>query len=282
MANSCKGRWALHPAASVWCSPIAWALGTSILAASVTGCAPMRPEQPRALLMGSPVLTGLAQVRDAKTGADYFVPCNPCAAPTPKTLVLGRVDDAPAVVAAKTAQPAKASAVDKLDAHTVATLAVPADGEVIAAGSAQVTDDVRPVMVVAADNALTVSPAAATAVNALHSLSFSSAVAVLNDDAKRSLAELLPMALKAERVFIRGRTDSTGTVVGNRALAFARAATVRAALVSGGVDPRKLKVSYCITCFAATNDTEAGRSANRRVEVELAMPAITNSPPSKS
>ena len=87
--------------------------------------------------------------------------------------------------------------------------------------------------------------------------------------------ELLPLAMKAERVFIRGRTDSTGTVAGNRALAIARAATVRAAFASGGVDPRKLKVSYCVTCFVASNDTEAGRSANRRVEVELVMPSVT-------
>lgn len=267
MTNTCKGRWAL---------------GTSILAACVTGCAPMQPEQPRALLMGAPVLTGLAQVRDPKTGADYFVPCNPCAAPTPKTLVLGRVDDAPAVAAAKTSQPVKAPAVAKLNAYTVATLDMPTNGEAIAAGSAQVTDDVRPVTVVAADNApTTVSPSAAIAFNAQHSLPFSRAVAVLNDDAKRGLAELLPVARKAERVFIRGRTDSTGTVAGNRALAIARAATVRAALVSGGVDPRKLKVSYCITCFAAPNDTEAGRSANRRVEVELVMPDAANSTSSK-
>lgn len=267
MTNTCKGRWALRPAT--------WALGTSILAASVTGCAPMQPEQPRALLMGAPVLTGLAQVRDPKTGADYFVPCNPCAAPTPKTLVLGRADDAPAVAAARTSQPIKASTVAKLDAHAVATLDVPADGEVIAAGSAQVPDDVRPVTVVAADNVPTVSPAAAITVNAQHSLPFSRGVAVLNYDAKSSLSELLPLAMKAERVLIRGRTDSTGTVAGNRVLAIARAATVHAAFASGGVDPRKLKVSYCVTCFVASNDTEAGRSANRRVEVELVMPSVT-------
>ncbi|EBB4596092.1 OmpA family protein, partial [Salmonella enterica] len=101
---------------------------------------------------------------------------------------------------------------------------------------------------------------------------FSSSVANLNDEAKRSLSELLPLAMTAERVLIRGRTDSTGTVAGNRALAIARAATVRAAFARGGVDPRKLKVSYCVTCFVASNDTEAGRSANRRVEVELVMP----------
>jgi len=131
---------------------------------------------------------------------------------------------------------------------------------------------VRPVTVIATGPSAA-TPVTETASTPLRSLPFSSAVAILNDDAKRGLSELLPLAMKAERVFIRGRTDSTGTAAGNRALAIARAATVRAAFVSGGVDPRKLKVSYCVTCFAASNDTEAGRSANRRVEVELVMPA---------
>jgi outer membrane protein OmpA-like peptidoglycan-associated protein len=159
----------------------------------------------------------------------------------------------------------------KLDAHTVATLAIPAEADAIPAGSAQLTDDVRPVTVVAVGPA-TAAPVAATASSSLRSLPFSSSVANLNDEAKRSLSELLPLAMTAERVLIRGRTDSTGTVAGNRALAIARAATVRAAFARGGVDPRKLKVSYCVTCFVASNDTEAGRSANRRVEVELVMP----------
>ena len=231
----------------------------------------MPPEQPRALLMGAPVLTGLAQVRDPQTGTDYFVPCNPCAAPTPKTPMLGSADIAPEATGKPAAQP-QPSILAKLDAHTVATLAMPAEADAIPAGSAQLTDDVQPVTVIASGPSVT-TPVTETASTPLRSLPFSSAVAILNDDAKRGLSELLPLAMKAERVFIRGRTDSTGTVAGNRALAIARAATVRAAFARGGVDPRKLKVSYCVTCFVASNDTEAGRSANRRVEVELVMPA---------
>lgn len=56
-------------------------------------------------------------------------------------------------------------------------------------------------------------------------------------------------------------------------LVIARAETVRAAFVGNGVDLRKLKVTYRTTCFVAPNDTEAGCSANRRVEIELMMPA---------
>ena len=266
-----KGRRALHPGTPFWPAPVTWALGASMLAAGVTGCAPMPPEQPRVLLMGAPVLTGLAQVRDPQTGTDYFVPCNPCAAPTPKTPMLGSADVAPAAAALPAERP-QPSILAKLDAHTVATLAMPAEADAIPAGSAQLTDEVQPVTVVAGGQAT--AALAATAASSLRSLPFPSSVAILNDEAKRSLSELLPLAMKAERVFIRGRTDSTGTVAGNRALAIARAATVRAAFASGGVDPRKLKISYCVTCFVAPNDTETGRSANRRVEVELVMPSV--------
>ena len=76
--------------------PLGWSVGVVALAAGLAGCASPQPTQPRALLMGHPVLTGLAQVRDPHTGTDYFVPCNPCAAPTPKTPVLvGAADDLP-------------------------------------------------------------------------------------------------------------------------------------------------------------------------------------------
>ncbi|MFT9639714.1 OmpA family protein, partial [Alcaligenes phenolicus] len=51
-----------------------------------------------------------------------------------------------------------------------------------------------------------------------------------------------------------------------------RPSKVRSAIEIIVNDPRKQKVSYCVTCFVASNDTEAGRSANRRVEVELVMP----------
>lgn len=263
--------------------PLAWTLGVSMFAAGLTGCAPMPPVQPRPLLMGAPVLTGLAQVRDPQTGTDYFVPCNPCAAPTPKTLVqLGSADTTGAAGAGRASQPVAHPVLAKLDAHAVVTLAMPADTPAIPAGSAQVVDEVRPVTVVATGSAPKAASLAAKAANTLRSLPFPSSAALMNAGAKHGLSELLPLAIAAERIYIRGRTDSTGTAQGNRVLAAARAATVRAAFVAGGVDPRKLKVSSCITCFVAPNDTDAGRSANRRVEIELVMPAIANSPSSKS
>lgn len=269
-----KGRRALRPASLFWQSPLTWALGASMFAAGLTGCAPMPPAPPRPLLMGAPVLTGLAQVRDPQTGTDYFVPCNPCAAPTLKTPVrLSSADTTGAAGADRATQPVAPPALAKLDAHTVATLAMPADESAIPASSAQAVDEVRPVTVVATGDAPQAAPLAAKAANTLRSLPFPSAAALMNADAERGLSDLLPLAIKAERIYIRGRTDATGTTDGNRALAIARAATVRAAFVGNGVDPRKLKVTYCTTCFVAPNDTEAGRRTNRRVEIELMMPA---------
>lgn len=265
-----KGRQALRPAFPFWQSPLTWALGASMFAAGLTGCTPMPPVPPRPLLMGAPVLTGLAQVRDPQTGTDYFVPCNPCAVPTPKTPVrLGSADTTGAAGADRAAQPVAPHDLAKLNANAVVTLAMPAGEPAIPVGSAQAVDEVRPVTVVATGDA----PLAAKAANTLRSLPFPISTAQMNADAKRVLSDLLPLAIKAERIYIRGRTDATGTADGNRALAIARAATVRAAFVGNGVDPRKLKVTYCTTCFVAPNDTEAGRSANRRVEIELMMPA---------
>lgn len=263
-------------------SPLAWTLGVSMFAAGLTGCTPMPPVPPRLLLMGAPVLTGLAQVRDPQTGTDYFVPCNPCAAPTPKTPVRLSSADTTGAAADRATQPVASPALAKLGAHAVTTLAIPADESAIQAGSAQAVDEVRPVTVVATGDAPQAAPLAAKTAHTLRSLPFLSAAALMNADAKRGLSDLLPLAIKAERIYIRGRTDATGTADGNRALAIARAATVRAAFVGNGVDPRKLKVTYCTTCFVAPNDTEAGRSANRCVEIELVMPTIANSSSSKS
>ncbi|CAJ0902823.1 Peptidoglycan-associated lipoprotein [Ralstonia sp. LMG 32965] len=275
LSLSPEGKRAIRPSLPYLPSRAAWTvLGASLFAAGLTGCTPMPVAQPRPLLMGAPVLTGLAQVRDPQTGTDYFVPCNPCAAPTPKTAVM--VGDA------GESRPPRVPAVEsratlaKLDAHTVATLAMPADEPAIPAGSAKVATEAPPVTVLAASKPDTGAAAATTPAEGIRSLPFPLAASVLGEEAKRGLAELLPLALKAERVYIRGRTDSTGTAQGNRALAIARAAVVRAAFVGGGVDPRKLKVSYCTTCFVAPNDTETGRSANRRVEVELVMPGARN------
>lgn len=89
---------------------------------------------------------------------------------------------------------------------------------------------------------------------------------------KAAVRELLPVAKKAQKVYVRGRTDGVGTTLQNRKVAHDRAYTVYKAFRNGGIERRKLGLTYCTTCFVASNDTEEGRRLNRRVEVEMIMP----------
>lgn len=88
----------------------------------------------------------------------------------------------------------------------------------------------------------------------------------------KAVKELAPLARRADKVNVRGRTDGFGNAGSNRKVALDRARTVYNAFVQEGVQKQKLRLTYCTTCFVAANDTEAGRRLNRRVEVELIMP----------
>jgi outer membrane protein OmpA-like peptidoglycan-associated protein len=89
----------------------------------------------------------------------------------------------------------------------------------------------------------------------------------------RAIREMAVVAKTAERVYVRGRADSTGDPVKNAALAQTRATTVQKTFVANGVPNDKVQTTYCTTCYVASNDTEEGRRRNRRVDIELIMPA---------
>lgn len=75
---------------------------------------------------------------------------------------------------------------------------------------------------------------------------------------------------------VGGHTDSTGSDVYNQTLSEDRAQSVRDYLVSHGVAPGRVQaVGYGERYPIASNDTEAGRQANRRVELEL-IPLTTS------
>lgn len=70
------------------------------------------------------------------------------------------------------------------------------------------------------------------------------------------------------RVVIEGHTDSIGTEEYNRDLSQRRAESVSTYLQSQGIDGNRLRtVGYGESRPVATNDTDAGRSQNRRVEI---------------
>jgi outer membrane protein OmpA-like peptidoglycan-associated protein len=102
-------------------------------------------------------------------------------------------------------------------------------------------------------------------------VTFALGVASLGRIGKLALKELVPWARQAEKVYVRGGTDSSGNAARNRELAIARAMAVRTAFVAAGVNGDKISTSFCANCYVATNGTEQGRRVNRRVEVELLL-----------
>jgi outer membrane protein OmpA-like peptidoglycan-associated protein len=92
----------------------------------------------------------------------------------------------------------------------------------------------------------------------------------LRGDAKPAVDQLLA-ALKANaawKIAIEGHTDSTGNAAHNLDLSQRRAAAVKAALVTGGINAGRLTTQgFGQTKPVAANDTDLGRAQNRRVEV---------------
>lgn len=81
-------------------------------------------------------------------------------------------------------------------------------------------------------------------------------------------SQLLAMSHNAERISIRGFTDSESATPGSVALARARAEAAKRYLLSMGVTARKIDVRYDgAGKFIADNRSAAGKAANRRVEI---------------
>jgi outer membrane protein OmpA-like peptidoglycan-associated protein len=102
---------------------------------------------------------------------------------------------------------------------------------------------------------------------------FKSGSAVLNPGSNRVLVAALNM-IKAhpdKRVLIAGHTDAVGNPIANLKLSEARAAAVRDWLIdASGLAPTRFAIQgYGDTRPKSANDTDAGRAANRRVEITL-------------
>ena len=88
--------------------------------------------------------------------------------------------------------------------------------------------------------------------------------------ARSALRAAMTDARRAERIVISGRTDSTGEPGSNEALALARAVSVRDFIREQApeLSDRSIEIhSKGRCCFVASNETEEGRSKNRRVGV---------------
>lgn len=81
---------------------------------------------------------------------------------------------------------------------------------------------------------------------------------------------LVPAAKAAERINVRGRTDSKVPGAQDPKIALGRALAARKFLVDQGVNPEKIRVfSSASGDFIAPASDAEGRSINRRVEIEL-------------
>ena len=107
----------------------------------------------------------------------------------------------------------------------------------------------------------------------LDGLSFASGKADLQDAPEGLLAELAAYlaAYPSRTIALVGHTDAAGSAEGNLALSRARAEAVRSRLVSAhGVDPARVQaLGAGFMAPRASNLTEDGRAANRRVEAIL-------------
>jgi outer membrane protein OmpA-like peptidoglycan-associated protein len=93
--------------------------------------------------------------------------------------------------------------------------------------------------------------------------------AMLSPAARSSLNEVMSALLSARQITIIGRTDNTGPLAFNESLALARALAVRDHLLSTHprLTPTLSVKARGACCFIAANDTLAGRTQNRRVEL---------------
>ncbi len=106
----------------------------------------------------------------------------------------------------------------------------------------------------------------------LDAVQFETGNAVLTPDSEyqlKDLSELMKKYLRV-RIEISGHTDAEGDVASNNALSQKRAEAAKAFLVKEGVDAgRMTAVGYGSSKPADTNDTDAGRQTNRRIEFRI-------------
>lgn len=117
------------------------------------------------------------------------------------------------------------------------------------------------------------APAPKKEVSRTLTLRFGLGSAKLSPAARAELNEAMADLNSTHRITIFGRTDNTGPLAFNDSLALARALAVRDHLLKTypTLTPALTIKAQGGCCFVASNDTPAGRTQNRRVEVVFQM-----------
>lgn len=101
---------------------------------------------------------------------------------------------------------------------------------------------------------------------------FATGKSVINDSAKKALSSFASNvnADNYTDVHVYGFTDNTGSLAANTKVADARANAVYTYLVNAGVASSRVEYKGVpMDYYVASNDTEAGRAQNRRVEIYI-------------
>ena len=89
-------------------------------------------------------------------------------------------------------------------------------------------------------------------------------------DPPPEVRQVLSDAKDAVAIYVYGRTSTSKASASDEALAFKRAASARAYLVSIGVSPLKIMVNYVSAAdYVVDNSTPSGRATNQRVDIEM-------------
>lgn len=160
-------------------------------------------------------------------------------------------------------KPAVATAVVAVAAPIVMKKAEPV------AAPAPVVAAPAPVVAAAPVAAPAPAPVAPAKVFTLKGTNFATGSAKLMPAASQQLAEVLDFAAhNPDGLKVVGHTDSRGKEAANQKLSAARAETVKAYLVKHGVDAKRITTAGMASAEpVGDNKTDAGRAANRRVEV---------------
>ncbi len=89
----------------------------------------------------------------------------------------------------------------------------------------------------------------------------------LNENANNEIDQIITDIGAAKKIVLNGYTDSIGSKAFNDVLAMQRAINTKQALIKRGVKVDIEVNGQGNCCYLASNDTDAGRAKNRRVEV---------------